>query len=66
MKMQKIDKKKQLIPGLINILIGGLLILSSLCLRGTNLEDFIAGIMMGVGCGDVLVGVYVAARTFRK
>lgn len=66
MKMQENDKKKQLITGLVNILIGGSLILSSLCLRGTNLEDFIAGIMMGVGCGDALVGVYVVARTFRK
>lgn len=66
MKMQKNDKKKQLITGLVNILIGGILILSSLYLRGTNLEDFIAGVMMGVGCGDALVGVYVVARTFRK
>lgn len=66
MKTQENNKKKQLITGLVNILIGGSLILSSLCLRGTNLEDFIAGVMMGVGCGDALVGVYVAARTFRK
>lgn len=66
MKTQENNKKKQLITGLVNILIGGSLILSSLCLRGTNLEDFIAGVMMGVGCGDALVGVYVAARAFRK
>ncbi len=66
MKMQENGKKKQLITGLVNILAGGSLILSSLCLRGTNLEDFIAGVMMGVGCGDLLVGVYVAAKTFRK
>ncbi len=66
MKMQENDKKKQLITGLVNILIGGSLIISSLYLRGTNLEDFIAGVMMGVGCGDLLVGAYVTARTFRK
>ena len=66
MKMQENGKKKQLITGLVNILAGGSLILSSLCLRGTNLEDFIAGVMMGVGCGDLLVGAYVTARTFRN
>jgi len=59
-------KKKQLMIGLVNILIGGSLILVSLSMRGTNLEDFIAGVMMGVGCGDALVGVYVIFRTFRR
>lgn len=64
--MQDKDRKKQLITGLVNIVIGGGLVLASLGLRGTNLEDFAAGVMMGVGCGDMLVGVYVIARTFRK
>lgn len=59
-------KRKQLMIGLVNILIGGSLILVSLGMRGTNLEDFIAGVMMGVGCGDALVGVYVIFRTFRR
>ncbi len=66
MKNQENDKKKQIITGLVNILIGGSLILSSLWMRETDLEDFIAGVMMGVGCGDMLVGVYVIARTLRK
>lgn len=39
---------------------------SSMCMRGTDLEDFIAGVMTGVGCGSILVGVYVISRTFRK
>lgn len=47
-------------------MIGICLILSSLHLRGTDLEDFIAGVMLGVGCGVTLVGVYVIVRTFRK
>ncbi|MCI9386047.1 MAG: hypothetical protein K1W36_05305 [Lachnospiraceae bacterium] len=47
-------------------IIGGSLILSSMCMRGTDLEDFIAGVMTGVGCGSILVGVYVISRTFRK
>lgn len=59
------DKKKQILTGLVNILLGGSL-LSSLCMRGTDLEDFIAGVMVGVGCGCILVGVYVISRTFRK
>ncbi len=66
MKNQENDKKKQIITGLVNILIGGSLILSSLCMRETDLKDFIAGIMMGVGCGDMLVGVYVIVRTLCK
>lgn len=66
MKNQENNKKKQMITGVANILIGGLLILSSQCVRGTNLEDFIAGVMIGVGCGGMLVGAYVVARTFRQ
>lgn len=46
-------------------IIGESLILSSMCMRGTDLEDFIAGVMTGVG-GSILVGVYVISRTFRK
>lgn len=60
------NEKKQLITGLVNILIGGSLIVSSLCMRGSVLNDLIAGVMMGVGCGDMLIGVYVVARTFRQ
>lgn len=66
MENQANDMKKQRITGFVNILLGGGLILSSLCMRGTDLEDFIAGVMMGVGCGCILVGVYVISRTFRK
>lgn len=32
----------------------------------TDLEDFIAGVMAGVGCGSILVGVYVISRAFRR
>lgn len=60
------DKKKQILTGFVNILLGGSLLLSSLCMRGTDWEDFIAGVMTGVGCGCILVGVYVISRTFRK
>lgn len=66
MKNQQNDKKKQFITGLVNILIGGGIILASLCMRGSGLNDFIAGVVMGAGCGDMLVGVYVAARIFRQ
>lgn len=51
---------------MVNILIGGSLILFSLFLRGTNLEDFLAGVMLGAGCAELLVGVYVVARLFCK
>lgn len=62
MKNQENDKKKQWITGLANILIGGILIVFSLYMRGSDLNDFITGVMLGAGCGDMLVGVYVIAR----
>lgn len=58
--------KKQIFTALVNILIGGCLILSSMYARGTGMKDFIAGVMAGAGCGCVLVGVYVVFRTFRR
>ncbi|HBI60802.1 MAG TPA: hypothetical protein DDY31_06265 [Lachnospiraceae bacterium] len=66
MKQDINEKKKQIFNGIVSIVIGICLILSSLHMRGTNLEDFIAGVMLGVGCGVTLVGVYVIVRTFRK
>jgi len=66
MKQDENDKKKQIFTGIVSILIGVCLILSSLYMRGNNPEDFIAGVMLGVGCGSVLVGVYVISGTFRK
>ncbi len=65
-KLTKAFLKKQIFTGIVNILIGVCLILSSLYMRGTDMEDFIAGIMLGVGCGSILVGAYVISRIFRK
>ena len=66
MKQDTNGKKKQILNGIVSIVIGICLILFSLHMRGTALEDFIAGVMLGVGCGVTLVGVYVIVRTFRK
>lgn len=66
MKQDENDKKKQIFTGIVSILIGSGLILSSLNIGGTDMEDFIAGVMLGVGCGIILVGVYVIFRVFRK
>lgn len=60
------DKKKQLYMGMIVNLVGICLIFGSFCCRGTNIGDFISGVMMGSGCGVVLVGVYVIIRTLHK
>lgn len=66
MKPNQNNKKKQLLAGLANIVLGICMVLSSLRITNSDAEDFIIGVLMGAGCGILLVGVYVLARTFRK
>lgn len=66
MKNKENDKKKQMVTGLVNILTGVCLIFFSLFMRGTDIKDFIAGLMAGLACGIILVGVYVISRTIRR
>ncbi len=47
-------------------LAGMLLMFVSRFFGGTNVEDFISGMLLGISCGVMLVGIYVVARTFRK
>ena len=33
---------------------------------GTDLRDFISGVLLGMAVGEMLVGLYVMGRTFGK
>jgi len=66
MKQDENWNKKQALTGAGVSLSGIALLFVSRFFGGTNVQDFISGMLMGVSCGIILVGVYVIARTFRK
>lgn len=33
---------------------------------GTDFKDFLSGVMMGISVAEMLIGVYVVARSFAK
>ncbi len=66
MKQDENWNKKQALMGAGVSLAGMLLMFVSRFFGGTNVEDFISGMLLGISCGVMLVGIYVVARTFRK
>lgn len=34
----------------------------SYCISGSNLKDFISGIMLGLSIGEILGGIYIIGR----
>lgn len=57
---------KQTIAGLCLILFGYLLMAFSRFFGGTDLLDFMSGLLAGISVGITLVGTYVAVRTLRR
>lgn len=65
-QIQKLEKEKQSLIGILLIVMGIALYSISQTTGGTTARDFISGIILGLSIGSLLVGVYVTARTFTQ
>ncbi|MGN0312151.1 MAG: helix-turn-helix domain-containing protein [Lachnospiraceae bacterium] len=62
-RTQELEKQKNSLYGIILIVMGIALQALSHTFGGTSFQDFLSGLMMGLSVGEMLVGVYVVARS---
>ena len=61
-KTQDLDKQKELLYGVLLIVMGIALQALSHTLGGSDVKDFFSGLLLGISIAEMLVGVYVAGK----
>lgn len=62
-RTQELEKQQKLLYGILLIVMGIALQAFSYTLGGTDIKDFLSGILLGLAVGEMLVGVYMLGRT---
>ena len=65
-RTQALESQRETLVGIILIVMGMALGAMSFTLGGSDVKDFFSGLMMGLSCGTMLVGVFVAVRSIAK
>lgn len=65
-RVQHLEMQKQTLIGIMLIVLGVASIALSQVVGGTNIRDFISGVMLGLSIGEMLVGIYVVGWSLRK
>lgn len=61
-RTQELEKQKNVLFGIILIVMGIALQAVSHTIGGSNVKDFFSGLLLGLSIGEMLVGVYVVGR----
>ena len=65
-RTQALESQREPLVGIILIVMGMALGAMSFTLGGSDVKDFFSGLMMGLSCGSMLVGIFVAVRSIAK
>lgn len=65
-RTQALESQRETLVGIILIVMGMALGAMSFTLGGSDVKDFLSGLMMGLSCGSMLVGIFVAVRSIAK
>ena len=65
-RTQALESQRETLVGILLIVMGMALGAMSFTLGGSNVKDFFSGLMMGLSCATMLVGVFVAVRSIAK
>lgn len=65
-RTQTLESQRETLVGIILIVMGMALGAMSFTLGGSDVKDFFSGLMMGLSCGSMLVGIFVAVRSIAK
>ena len=65
-RTQELEKQKNLLYGIILIVMGIALQSLSHTLGGSNVKDFFSGLLLGISIVEMLVGVYVVGKRIRS
>ncbi|MCI8938962.1 MAG: helix-turn-helix transcriptional regulator [Dorea sp.] len=60
--IQNLKATKTLIIGYILIIMGGVMLVLSQVFGGTDIQDFLSGVMLGLSIGESLAGVFLLAH----
>ena len=61
-RTQELEKQKKLIYGVLLIVMGIAIQALSHSISGSNVKDFLSGLMLGLSIVEMLVGVYIIGR----
>ena len=61
-RTQELEKQKELVYGVLLIVMGIALQALSHTIGGSNVKDFFSGLLLGLSIAEMLVGVYVVSR----
>ena len=62
-RTQELEKQKNMLFGIILIVMGIALLALSYNVGGSSFRDFVSGLLLGMSIVEMLVGVYVVARS---
>ena len=62
-RIQELEKQKNMLYGIMLIVMGIALQALSYVVGGSDFKDFISGLLLGVSIGEMLVGVYVVGKS---
>ena len=62
-RTQELEKQKNLLYGILLIVMGLALQALSHTLGGSNVKDFFSGLLLGISIGEMLAGVYVVGKS---
>lgn len=65
-RTQVLENQRTVLYGLILIIMGMALLLLHYYISGSEVKDFISGLLLGLSVGEMLVGVFVVARGLGK
>ncbi len=65
-RTQALESQRKTLVGILLIVMGMALGAMSFTLGGSDVKDFFSGLMMGLSCATMLVGVFVAVRSIAK
>jgi transcriptional regulator with XRE-family HTH domain len=62
-RTQELEKQKEILYGILLIVMGIALQALSHAINGSAFRDFISGLLLGLSVGEMLVGVYVVGKS---
>lgn len=65
-RTQESEKQKNLLYGILLIVMGIALQVLSYTIGGSNVKDFFSGLLLGVSIAEMLVGVYILGRSIAE
>lgn len=65
-RMQELEKQKKTMIGVLLIVMGIALYAISKTVGGTDFEDFMSGLLLGISVGEMLVGAFCVAKCWSR